>query len=93
MTPPPSYDGMAYATYANDIFQIFGGSPDMHSLDNLGSFTGVFELEDLNFLICMFLLGFLGQVSRKAFTKITLATYRKRANPFLMVFLTNSPNT
>lgn len=93
MTPPPAYDGMAYATYANDISQIFGGFSDMHSLDNLGSFTGVFKLEDLNFLICMFLLGFLGQVRRKAFTKITLATYRKRANPFLMVFLTNSPNT
>lgn len=93
MTPPPSHDGMAYAAYANDIFQIFGGFSNMHSLDNLGSFTGAFELEDLNFLIGMFLLGFLGQVRRKAFTKITLATYRKRANTFLMVFLTNSPNT
>lgn len=93
MTTPPTYDGMAYGTYANDIFQIFGGFSDMHSLANLGSFTGVFEPEDLNPLICMFWLGFLGQASRKPFSKITLAAYRKRVNPFLMFLLTNSPNT
>lgn len=78
VTAPPSYDRIRrYVAYTNYIFQIVGSFSDMHSLDNLGSFTGVFELENLNPLICMFLLGFLGQTNRKVFSKITLAATEK----------------
>lgn len=77
VTTPLSYDRMGYVAYANYIFQIVGGFSDMHSLDNLGNFKGVFELVHLNPLICMFLLGFLGQMSRKLFSKITLAATEK----------------
>lgn len=90
MTMPPLYAGMACVTYVNDTFQIYGGFSDMHMysrLDNLGSFTGAFESEDLNPLICMVLLGFLGQVRMKTFSTITLAAYRKRVNPFLIPIL------
>lgn len=73
MVTPPWKDGMAYIIYVNDIFRIFDGFSDMHSFDKLGSFTDVLESENLNPLICMFLLGFLGQVSRKPFSTITLA--------------------
>lgn len=47
VTTPPSYDRMGYVAYANYIFQRVGGFSDMHGLDNLGSFTDVFELEIL----------------------------------------------
>lgn len=55
----------------------------MHCLDNSGSFTGVLEPKDLNPLICMRLLG---QVSREAFSKIALVTYRKGIKPIFNGF-------
>lgn len=82
---------MAHAAYANDIFQIFGGFLHMHSLfDKLGSRISIFQTEELNPLICVLLLGFLGQVRKMTFSKITSAAYRKRVDPCVMVFLTDS---
>lgn len=76
----------------NDNIQIFCGFSDVHSLfDNMSSSLGIFEHEDLNPLICMFLLDFLVQLSKKTFSKIRMAAYRKRVNPLVTVFLTNSP--